>query len=98
MSRPFKQAIFYASLITVAFVSLKVFDRIDWEWRWVLSPVGFVFTLGLSVSTVRYCANLGEYLDEKHDEQTNRLEAKKQVRLSGRGDQAERGVESPTGN
>jgi hypothetical protein len=98
MIQTFKQAFLYASLITAALISLKLFDRIEWEWRLVLSPVGFVFTLGLSVATVRYCANLGEYLDEKQDEPKNRLDAKGQVRISGRSDEAGRTIESPTEN
>ena len=77
MNQTIKQGLFYASLITMAFVVLKVCDRIDWHWKWVVSPIGLVFTLALSVWTLRYCANLGQYLDERHDEQTNRPDTKK---------------------
>lgn len=77
MRQPIKQALFYASLLTVAFIALKLFDRIDWHWKWVVSPIGFVFTLALSVWTLRYCANLGQYLDERHDEEPNRPDAKR---------------------
>jgi hypothetical protein len=72
MSQTVKQGFFYASLLTVALMVLKVCDRIDWHWKWIMSPIGFVFTLALSVWTLRYCANLGQYLDERYDEQTDR--------------------------
>lgn len=76
MSQPIKQALLYATLLTVAFITLKVCDRIDWPWKWVVSPIGFVFTLALSVWTLRYCANLGQFIDEKHDEQSHRFNRK----------------------
>lgn len=76
MRQTIKQGLLYASLITMAFIVLKVCDRIDWDWKWVMSPIGFVFTLALSAWTLRYFANLGQYLDERHDEQTSRPDNK----------------------
>lgn len=46
----------FAGLLTVVFVTLKLLDKIDWSWWWVLSPVlistGLVLLILLVVSAV----------------------------------------------
>ena len=40
------------SLLTVAFVIMKLTDVIDWKWIWVLSPMWISAAIGLFVVTV----------------------------------------------
>jgi ABC-type nickel/cobalt efflux system permease component RcnA len=37
----------FTSLLTVAFIVLKLCNVIDWTWFWVLSPLWISFGLGL---------------------------------------------------
>lgn len=38
----------FTSLLTVAFIVLKLTNQVDWSWWWVLSPIWIVFCLGLA--------------------------------------------------
>jgi hypothetical protein len=37
----------FISLLTVAFIVLRLCDVIDWSWWWVLSPAWIALILGL---------------------------------------------------
>lgn len=39
----------FASLLTIAFIVLKLTDVITWSWVWVLSPLWISALLGLTV-------------------------------------------------
>ncbi|MCK5625040.1 hypothetical protein KAI04_04310 [Candidatus Pacearchaeota archaeon] len=43
----------FAGLLSLLFITLKLCDKIDWSWWWVLSPlwipVGFVLSIGMIV-------------------------------------------------
>lgn len=46
----------FAGALTICFIVLKVMDKIDWPWLWVLSPiwisVGVVFLLAFLLHLV----------------------------------------------
>lgn len=42
------------SLLTIAFVVLKLCKVIDWSWWWVLSPLWIIFALIILISAVVY--------------------------------------------
>jgi len=33
----------FAGLLTLLFIALKLLDKIDWSWWWVLSPMWILF-------------------------------------------------------
>ena len=35
----------FAGLLTIVFVTLKLLDKIDWSWWWVLSPLWIGFAI-----------------------------------------------------
>lgn len=35
----------FAGLLTIVFVTLKLLEKIDWSWWWVLSPLWIGFAL-----------------------------------------------------
>jgi hypothetical protein len=37
------------SLLTVVFITLKLLDKIDWSWWWVLAPTWIPAALGLTI-------------------------------------------------
>ena len=37
----------FSTLLTIAFIVLKLCKVIDWSWVWVLSPLWITFALGL---------------------------------------------------
>lgn len=41
-----------ASVLTVVFVTLKLLDKIDWSWWWVLSPLWISLALFLVIILV----------------------------------------------
>jgi len=41
-----------AIILTVVFIVLKLFSVIDWEWKWVLSPVWMVALTWLMIIAV----------------------------------------------
>ena len=36
----------FAGLLTIVFIVLKLLDKIDWDWVWVLSPLWISAALG----------------------------------------------------
>ena len=47
----------FSSLLTILFIALKLLDKIDWSWWWVLSPlwiglglfIAFFIIIGISM-------------------------------------------------
>ena len=39
----------FAGLLTIVFIVLKLLDKIDWDWVWVLSPLWISAALGVLV-------------------------------------------------
>jgi phosphoglycerol transferase MdoB-like AlkP superfamily enzyme len=39
----------FASLLTIAFIVLKLTHVIDWSWWWILSPLWIGFAIGILV-------------------------------------------------
>lgn len=37
----------FGGLLTIVFITLKLLDKIDWSWWWVLSPIWIGFGLVL---------------------------------------------------
>lgn len=37
----------FSGLLTIVFIVLKLLDKIDWSWWWVLSPlwIGFIISI-----------------------------------------------------
>lgn len=44
----------FTSLLTVLFIGLKLTDKIDWSWVWVLSPLWLPTALVLGVLLVAF--------------------------------------------
>ena len=44
----------FCGLLTILFIFLKLTDKIDWDWIWVLSPmwVGLAVALGIVILAV----------------------------------------------
>lgn len=54
------------SLLTIAFVILRLLGYIDWSWWWVLSPLWITFTLAfLVLFTVTYISIKAEQLKDE---------------------------------
>ena len=43
----------FAGLLTIVFITLKLLDKIDWSWWWVLSPLWI--SAGLVISILAVC-------------------------------------------
>ena len=39
----------FAGLLTIAFIVLKLLDKIDWDWVWVLSPLWISVALAVLI-------------------------------------------------
>lgn len=41
----------FAGLLTIVFITLKLLDKIDWSWWWVLAPmwIGFVVLIAVVI-------------------------------------------------
>lgn len=48
-SQPANSSISLCTLLTVAFVVLRLCDVIDWSWWWVLSPMWIPFAIAFVV-------------------------------------------------
>ncbi len=44
------------SLLTIAFVVLKLVGEIDWSWLWVLSPIWIPLALAILIGIIIYVA------------------------------------------
>ncbi len=42
----------FAGLLTIVFIVLKLMDKIDWSWWWVLSPLWLGVALVLAILVV----------------------------------------------
>jgi hypothetical protein len=42
----------FALVLTLAFIVLKLTDQIDWSWWWVLSPLWLPLALVLSIAII----------------------------------------------
>jgi len=42
----------FVSVLTIVFIILKLLDKIDWSWWWVLSPVWITFCVTILVLIV----------------------------------------------
>lgn len=42
----------FAGLLTVVFITLKLIDKIDWSWWWVLAPLWISFIIFLGVLAI----------------------------------------------
>lgn len=40
-------------LLTLTFVILRLIDKIDWSWWWVLSPLWIVFLIAILVGVIQ---------------------------------------------
>lgn len=43
------QSIGFPSLLTLLFIGLKLTDKIDWSWVWVLAPTWIPVAIGLGL-------------------------------------------------
>lgn len=39
----------FTGLLTIVFIVLKLIDKIDWSWWWVLSPIWISAGIGISI-------------------------------------------------
>ena len=39
----------FSSLLTILFIALKLLDKIDWSWWWILSPLWISFGLVIAI-------------------------------------------------
>lgn len=52
----------FASLLTIAFIVLKLCDVIDWSWWWVLSPLWISFAAVIGIIVIAMIVAGGVYL------------------------------------
>ena len=50
----------FVALLSVAFISLRVSDVIDWSWWWVLAPLWVYFSLTLIILFASALSKLGK--------------------------------------
>jgi len=62
-----------ATILTIAFIILKLTDAIDWSWWWVFSPLWITASLVLIFTVVwSLCISLFAFLNmEKHKSNNN---------------------------
>jgi len=44
----------FAGLLTIVFITLKLLDKIDWSWWWVLSPIWISTACVLGVLVIAF--------------------------------------------
>jgi hypothetical protein len=44
-------------LLTIVFITLKLLDKIDWSWWWVLSPLWISFILFMVILGIIFLMN-----------------------------------------
>ena len=65
-------AVSLATLLTVAFVVLKLCKVIDWSWWWVLSPIWIQLSIGILALTIWFVVKcIQEYRYLKRKEKRN---------------------------
>lgn len=42
----------FTGLLTIVFIVLKLLDKIDWSWWWVLSPLWIMAALAVVIITI----------------------------------------------
>lgn len=47
----------FTGALTILFIALKLLDKIDWSWWWVLSPI--LISLGLNLLILLVIATIG---------------------------------------
>jgi hypothetical protein len=54
----------FLGVLTIVFVVLKLLDKIDWSWWWVLSPLWIPFVAVASVATlIAICYGVAIFFD-----------------------------------
>lgn len=54
----------FCSMLTVAFVVLKLIDKIDWSWLWVLSPLWIPLALVVFIGLIAFIFSIVSPKDE----------------------------------
>ncbi|MDD3263465.1 MAG: hypothetical protein PHT94_01055 [Candidatus Nanoarchaeia archaeon] len=44
----------FCGLLTIVFITLKLLDKIDWSWWWVLSPIWIPFSIVISLVIIYF--------------------------------------------
>lgn len=59
----------FCGLLTIAFIVLKLIDKIDWSWWWVLSPLWIPFCLVFGFIILAFIISLlaGMFCSKKKD-------------------------------
>ena len=42
----------FCGLLTIVFITLKLMDKIDWTWTWVLSPLWIPFSIVIGIVVI----------------------------------------------
>ena len=42
----------FVGVLTIVFIILKLLDKIDWSWWWVLSPIWISTAVGILILTI----------------------------------------------
>lgn len=42
----------FVGVLTIVFIILKLLDKIDWSWWWVLSPIWISTIIGILILTI----------------------------------------------
>jgi len=48
----------FTSLLTIVFITLKLLDKIDWSWWWVLSPLWISFSLFIAIALIVFISGI----------------------------------------
>lgn len=53
----------FVGLLTIVFVTLKLLEKIDWSWWWVLSPLWIASSVAVFILIIAFSASV--YLERK---------------------------------
>jgi len=45
----------FSGALTIVFIVLKLLDKIDWSWWWVLSPIWISASIAISILLISLC-------------------------------------------
>jgi len=62
----------FTGLLTIVFITLKLLDKIDWSWLWVLSPIWISLLLTIVVLIFVGIIFMGSWLVELIQEKIQR--------------------------
>jgi membrane protein YdbS with pleckstrin-like domain len=66
----------FTSLLTLVFITLKLIDKINWSWWWVLSPIWLAIALVLAIYAIGEIFVVIAHLLDRNREHKERMREK----------------------